>query len=79
MVRMIRTTLFISAILISTTAISKPDVPIQQCAKWNKQVEEYKDLSRNSDYKEWYRKKQKEAKEKMMRYNCPPRHNEYFK
>jgi len=76
---MIRTTLFISAILISTTANSKPQVSIEQCAKWNKQVEEYEDLRLNSGYKKWYRKKQKEAKEKMMRYNCPTRHNEYFK
>ena len=76
---MIKTALFITTILISSTASAKPEVPIEQCAKWNKQVEEYKNINRDSYYKKWYRKKQKEAKEKMMRYNCPPRHNEYFK
>lgn len=76
---MIKKIIFLSAILLSTTVSSKPEVSIDQCAKWYKLVEKYEEASRDGYYVEWNRKKQKEAKRKMMNANCPARHNKYFR
>lgn len=79
LVKVIKRTLLISTLLISSHAIAEADVSIRQCAKWNKSVEKHQKASRDEYYKEWHQKRMKEAKQKMLDANCPTRHNEYFK
>jgi len=78
-IKMIRKTILISAILLSTAATATPKVPIEQCAEWHKLAEKHEDARRSGYDISWNRKQQKRLNEKMFDANCPPRHNEYFK